>query len=85
MKVKSILKINSATKVEIIESVKTENGERLISHDIDIVENKMNVEKMTDTWFKYGHQCLLPKHILNSEVELISVNSATNALTIYTK
>ena len=85
MKVKSILKVSSATKVEIIESVKTENGERLISHDVDIIKYKMEAEKVTDTWFKYGHQCLLPKHILDSEVEMISTDSATTALVIYTK
>lgn len=85
MKVKSILKVSSATKIEVIESVKTENGEKLISHDINMIEYKMEAEKMTDSWFKYGHSCLLPKHILNSEVDLISTNSATSALVIYTK
>lgn len=83
MKVKTILKMSAATKATVYEPIQTDNGEVLIDHNIDIL--KRSTKKITDTWFEYSSYVLLPEAVLNKEVDMISTNSATAALVIYTK
>ena len=80
MKVKSLLNVCNATKIEIIES---KNG-ALISHDIDMINNDINPCQVTDTWILYKHWIQLPADVLNKNIDLVST-SHTGKLNIYTK
>ena len=80
MKLKSILKVSSAIRVEIYEP--DENG--LFDYDVDLLRH-------SEDCFEYrggirtNRFSKVPDRVMNYEVEMISTNTVTGALSIWTK
>jgi len=81
MKVKSLLNVCNATKIEIL--VKKADG-LLISHDINMLRGEINPRQITDNWIEYTHWVQVPADVLNKNIDLVST-SHTGKLNIYTK
>lgn len=84
MKVKSILKINTTSKIKVFESFLNDNNDEILTdHSIDLINYK-GVKKITDNWIEYSHWVLLPQSVREKEVDMISTEH-TGTLVIYTK
>jgi len=81
MKVKSILKLSSATKLRILEP---HTDGCLIDHTIDYANGPLEPEIMSEHWIKYGTIAGVPERVLDADVKLIT-GEGLSALTIYTK
>ena len=79
MKVKSILKVASCVKYEIIE---TRDDETMVEHCVDYTKG---IDEIKDYGCFIDYPCLplLPKRIVDANVKMVTTNSATNALMIY--
>ena len=80
MKLKSLLKVSSAIRLNIV--VPRENG-KLFDYDIDYSRKTMN-EKY-EGWQRISSTAWLPDEIMDAKVEMVSTDSATGALRIYVK
>ena len=80
MKVKTVLNASAYTRFEVFEP----NEKGLYSYDVDIL-------RKPEDCFSYGGGIVtdrlsaIPDRVLNYEVEMISVNTASLALTIHSK
>lgn len=81
MKVKSILNVSSATRINIM--VPREDG-KLFDYDIDYLRERNDYAKY-GSWCALGSEYGVPDKVINAEVEMISIDHCTSALRIYVK
>lgn len=76
MKVKSILKLTTAVKIEI-------TGANFVSHNVNYLKDTTNIDNYGN-FINYPAVSVLPDFVLNATIDNIDTNSANNALTIRT-
>lgn len=81
MKVKTILNKSICTKYEIIKKL---NEENYYSYEVDYLSKNLEPMKY-DNFEKHLSIVTLPDNILAADIEHISINSASLALTIWIK
>lgn len=82
MKLKSLLKVTVATKIEIIEKREINKN---ITHLVDYLSDSNEVINCFDDYFKYPCKELLPEYLLEKNVKAIDINEVNKSIYIIIK